>query len=687
VAGAEKQYTVRVIGDASSVKRSFRDAETASDRFARKMKKVGAGMSGVGDKMTRGLTLPIVAGAALSVKAASDLQEAINKTDVVFGDAAKSVHAFAETASDSIGQSRAQAEAAASTFGNLFKTMGMSEEATLDMSMAMVELASDLSSFHNIPIEEALTKLQSGLVGESEPMRQLGVLLNETTVKQEAYRMGLAKTGDELTEQQKVQARYSLILQQTGDAQGDFARTSGDLANKTRTVKAQITDVAAEMGTALIPVAEQLVGAISSIAKWFGRLSPGMQSFIVKAGLAVAAIGPLLSIFGRLISVVGGVTKAFAAMRATAAVLDTGTGVFSAGKWVPLTKNVSNFRQWIVRLGKAGLWGAVAAGAMYAGHELGQLAQRGMDNLALKTGHTRESLEKFQKVSAARFGGKAREELDAMAEGVIGVGDAFETASDKIAAAINALKGPVDVKADIKDVEAKIAKVKARLADLQSQPRTAEVIVKIEKAKQRLRELQGDLDDIHAEHDPILIQTKIDKAKGNIHTMEALLKKLNNQKSTPRVEADKKKLEAAIAAAKENLAKLQRQKTEAKIEARDYATATAAEIRRRLVATFASTIVQNVSVGVGFRPPDTAEGGVFNGRQLRYIGEAGPEAVIPLSRDKRDRAEDVMSEAGIGGLTVNFNGDIVGIDAYDVADQVVRILNQQQRRRARGAAA
>lgn len=332
MAGAEKQYTVRVIGDASSVKRSFRDAETASDRFARKMKRIGTGMASVGDKMTRGLTLPIVAGAALSVKAASDLDEAINKSNVVFGKAAKSVRAFADTAADSIGQSTEQAVSAAATFGNLFKTMGMGEAQTAKMSVQMVKLASDLASFHNIPIDVALEKLQAGLVGEIEPMRQLGVLINETAVKQEAYRMGLARTGDELTEQQKVQARYSLILQQTSDAQGDFARNSDSLANQVKTLKAQFTDVAAELGTALIPVAKQLAGALSRVAQWFGNLSPGMQSFIVKAGLMVAAIGPALSILGRLVVVVGSLTKAFAAIRAVAAAQSvTAFGTAAAG--------------------------------------------------------------------------------------------------------------------------------------------------------------------------------------------------------------------------------------------------------------------------------------------------------------------------------------------------------------------
>ena len=102
------------------------------------------------------------------------------------------------------------------------------------MSTGLVQLAADLASFNNLNPEEVFLKLQSGIVGEVEPMRALGVNLSAAAVNAKALQMGLVNANGELTEQAKIMARYALIMEQTGNAQGDFARTSDGLANSTR---------------------------------------------------------------------------------------------------------------------------------------------------------------------------------------------------------------------------------------------------------------------------------------------------------------------------------------------------------------------------------------------------------------------------------------------------------------------
>lgn len=278
-------------------------------RAGSSVQRLGQNIADVGDKMSTRFTLPVVAGAALAVKAASDLGESMNKADVVFGDSAKAVQDWSKTTADAMGQSRAQALEAAATFGNLFKTMGVGQAESSQMSMDLTTLASDLASFNNIDPTEALVALRSGLVGEAEPMRRLGVLLSEGAVKTKAYEMGLAASGAELTEQQKVAARYALIMEQTTTAQGDFARTSDSLANKSRTLKAQVTDLGAQMGTALLPTVEGLAKSASGLIDRFSSLSPGMQGFIVKSLLAGAALGPLLAIGGRFVTLGGSMLK------------------------------------------------------------------------------------------------------------------------------------------------------------------------------------------------------------------------------------------------------------------------------------------------------------------------------------------------------------------------------------------
>lgn len=189
-----------------------------------------------------------------AIQAASDLSESANKVGVVFGDSAGKVKAFAETAADSIGQSKQQALEATGTFGNLFVSMGLGENAATDMSIGLVKLAADLGSFNNVDATTALDALRSGLVGETEPLRRFGVNLNEATLKQKALELGLRATGATLDPAVKAQAAYALILEQTTTAQGDFARTSDGLANQQKTLNAQWTNAKAELGEGLLPV-------------------------------------------------------------------------------------------------------------------------------------------------------------------------------------------------------------------------------------------------------------------------------------------------------------------------------------------------------------------------------------------------------------------------------------------------
>lgn len=182
-----------------------------------------------------------------------------NKVNVVFGDSAKAVHEFARTAATSLGQSQQQALEAAGTYGNLLTSIGVIPEVAADMSISLVKLASDLASFNNASPEETLLALRSALTGEFEPMKRFGAALSADAVAAQALAMGLAKTKEELTPAIKAQATYALILEQTTNAQGDFARTSDGLANQQRILAAQMTDLKARVGEALLPAMSALV--------------------------------------------------------------------------------------------------------------------------------------------------------------------------------------------------------------------------------------------------------------------------------------------------------------------------------------------------------------------------------------------------------------------------------------------
>ncbi|MDP9388184.1 MAG: hypothetical protein M3Q48_09815 [Actinomycetota bacterium] len=304
---AERTLTVRILGDAKSAQAAFATIETAASSASGRLEAVsekfrGAGqrLGEVGKRMTIGVTAPLALLGKASFDAASDLNESMSKVGVVFGDAAGDIDAFARSAAKNLGQSRQEALEAAGTFGNLFTSMGLGQKPAADLSKGIVTLGSDLASFNNIAPEEALEKLRSGLVGEIEPLRQLGINFDAAAVEAKAMAMGLVDANGEVSESAKLQARYALIMEQSGSAQRDFARTADGVANKQRIANAQFKDAAATLGNALLPIGQQVIGFFSRLAERFGELSPRMQKFaLIGAGIA-AAIGPLATIFSGL---------------------------------------------------------------------------------------------------------------------------------------------------------------------------------------------------------------------------------------------------------------------------------------------------------------------------------------------------------------------------------------------------
>lgn len=190
-----------------------------------------------------------------SITAASDLNETLAKSSVVFGGSADEIEKWGSTTARRFGTSKNAAIGAAASFADLFNTVGLATKPAKEMSTNLVELAADLASFHNVAggSPEVLEKLRSGLSGEAEPMRRLGVFMSETKVRAKALELGLAGAHGELTEGDKILARYEIILDETRSAQGDFARTAEELANKQRTANAVLEDNQAVLGKKMLP--------------------------------------------------------------------------------------------------------------------------------------------------------------------------------------------------------------------------------------------------------------------------------------------------------------------------------------------------------------------------------------------------------------------------------------------------
>jgi hypothetical protein len=222
-----------------------------------------------------------VAFGAKAISAASDFEESAAKIGEIFGDAADSVFDFADDAAQALGQSRQSVLDAAGTFGTFGKAAGLAGEDLSTFSNDFTALASDLASFNNTSPEEAVQALGAALRGESEPLRRYGILLDDASMRQKALELGIiSTTKNALTPQQKILAAQALIFEQSSDAQGDFERTSGSLANQQRILQAELENVTIEIGQKLLPIAvkfatfanDKLVPAIKLAADAFGLM-------------------------------------------------------------------------------------------------------------------------------------------------------------------------------------------------------------------------------------------------------------------------------------------------------------------------------------------------------------------------------------------------------------------------------
>lgn len=235
-------------------------------------KSLGTAVAGVGSKLLAmgkyaAFALGALAGAVLTnaIKQASDFGETVSKFNIVFGDNAKAMRAWAEEYGAAIGRSKKEMLDFMSTSQGFLIPMGIDEAQATKMSQVLTQLSFDLGSFHNIADDEAFEKIRAGLSGEAEPLKVLGVVLNEAAMKAELLKHGLDPST--ATEAQKVMARYNIILASTAMAQGDAERTSDSFANKVKALHAAWDDFLVILGEKVLPYAAMLVDWLTKLLR------------------------------------------------------------------------------------------------------------------------------------------------------------------------------------------------------------------------------------------------------------------------------------------------------------------------------------------------------------------------------------------------------------------------------------
>lgn len=310
-------YTLsaKITGDSSGFDKAIQSAEKTASSFEKRMesisskaKSIGDKISGIGTSLTVGVTAPLAIAGKGMVDAASDFDENLNKISVAFGDNADEVKAWADTATQSFGLSMNQALEATSLFGDMATSMGLSQGEAASMSTSLAGLAGDLASFKNIGIDQAMTALNGVFTGETESLKQLGIVMTETNLEEFA-----AKTGQvysEMSQAEKVQLRYNYVMAMSKNAIGDYARTSDGTANSMRTFQASVENLAITLGQNLLPIVTPIIQKATEMVNAFAAADPQLQQLILKIAGIAAVAGPALLVVGKMVYVFGSVSGA-----------------------------------------------------------------------------------------------------------------------------------------------------------------------------------------------------------------------------------------------------------------------------------------------------------------------------------------------------------------------------------------
>lgn len=213
------------------------------------------------------------------IELGSDLTEVQNVVDVVFPTMNKKVNEFAQNAASTFGLSETMAKKFTGTFGAMANAFGFSEKESYKMSTALTGLAGDVASFYNISQDEAFTKLKSVFSGETETLKDLGIVMTQTALDQYALANGFGKTTSAMTEQEKVALRYAFVQQQLQNATGDFSRTSDQWANQIRILSLQFDSLKASIGQGLINLFLPIVKVINTVLGKLMTLANAFKSF------------------------------------------------------------------------------------------------------------------------------------------------------------------------------------------------------------------------------------------------------------------------------------------------------------------------------------------------------------------------------------------------------------------------
>jgi hypothetical protein len=589
----------------------------------------------------------IAVGGYKAAQQASDLNETINKTNVIFGRASKSVQSFASSAAKNLGMANQEALDFAATFGGLGKMAGKTGDDLGKFSTDLVALTADIASFNNANPADVALALGAALRGESEPIRKYNVLINDAAVKAEAMAMGLYKGTGNLDQQAKVLATHRLILKQTTDQQGDFNNTIDSAANQQKILTATIKDATTKIGQAFLPVLETVLPLLVK----FGEFASENTGFIVAMSVAlgtlagaIVAANVAMTVWKGISIITAGINYALAASF-TAVQVSTVIGIATvAAGTAAFIAYKNSMKSTIAETDK--LSGATSnLGGAFIGPQLSpeQLAERTkkFNNLGGAIGGAAKKVESF----AEAFKDKLGEALDQAKDALKSAKDAFDgfatTVADGLKSAFSFSSAQDAGKETgggflqgLRDQVAGIVGYTKKVDDLLTMGLSQDALQQVLAAGQ--------------EAGSAIADQLIAGGSAAITETNALVESTNAAATKVGMNAAAKWYQAGIDSATAVVNGLQAELDKLTPKLMAKMDEIAAKMKRKVtIDVYVNERFNKIATGLGI--PAMAEGGIVNKPTLALIGEAGPEAVVPLSK---------MNAGGGGDVNINVTGGL-----------------------------
>lgn len=312
------------IGELGRIDAQLDEISRDVDEINSKGKKSNDLLSGIGGKLLAMGGAYVGLGAVKNaIGYASDLAEVQNVVDVTFRKNAETVNEWSKTTLEAFGLNELTAKRFSGTMGAMLKSSGMTGDEVADMAMKITELSGDMASFYNLGADEAFAKIRSGISGETEPLKQLGINMSVANLEAYALAQGIDKPFEKMSQAEQVMLRYNYLLQATADAQGDFARTSDSFSNQMKLVKENWTQLTGTIASYVLPLLAQGLSLVNNV---LSVVSQNLDIILPAMGALVA----IMAVYAGHLAVVHGIELAQMAVKGALAMLE---GVHALAIW------------------------------------------------------------------------------------------------------------------------------------------------------------------------------------------------------------------------------------------------------------------------------------------------------------------------------------------------------------------